>query len=440
MVSVIGPVKPALDPLHDLPRQSPGTIPTAMAIDVASRGRRSSVRAWASRPPAALRDSVAALGWSRLWVFAVGVTAFAVHGARDPRVPHLGKVANALAAPISRWDSVHFQVIAAHGYVRDDLAAFFPLYPLLARVAGWLTGSLLFGGLVVSLAAFLAGLVAVHRLAELELGGEAARRTVYLLAFFPAALFFSAFYTESLFLALTAGAIYLARTGRWGWACALGAAASATRNTGVMVAVPIALFYLYGPRTDREPVASRGWRPRYPVRADALWLALVPLGLIAYSLYQWHHYGDALATWHVQTFWSRGFHGPFSAVWYAIPKTFQASYELFTGSHDHFESPVAKLALFGSLALAAAAVVGVFRRLPVAYGAYMVCALLPPLSSPWPAHPLMSFPRFLAVLFPLHMWLAIHTAGRTRYLVVVGAFAAMLAVLTVKFATWGWAG
>ena len=411
-----------------------------MAMDVASRGRGSALREWAARPPAAVRDSLEALGWSRLWVWAVGVTAFAGYGARDPRVPHLGKVANALAAPVSRWDSVHFQVIASHGYVRDDLAAFFPLYPLLARVAGWLTGSLLFGGLLVSLVAFLAGLVAVHRLAELELDGEAARRTVYLLAFFPTALFFSAFYTESLFLALTAGAIYLARTGRWGWACALGACASATRNTGVLVAVPIVLLYLYGPRADREPAASRGWRPRYPLRPDALWIALVPVGLVAFSLYQWHRYDDPLATWHVQTFWSRGFHGPFSAVWYAIPKTFQASYEVFTGSHDMFESPLAKLALFGALALAAAAIVGLFRRLPVAYGAYTLVALLPPLSSPWPAHPLMSLPRFLAVLFPIHMWLALHTEGRRRYLVVIGAFAAMLAVLTVKFATWGWAG
>lgn len=271
-----------------------------MAMDVASRGRASALRAWLAHPPAALRDSLSALAWSRLWVWTVGVTAFAIHGARDPRVPHLGKVADALAAPISRWDSVHFQVIASHGYVRDDLAAFFPLYPLAARVAGWLTGSLLFGGLLVSLAAFLAGLVAVHRLAQLELGdADTARRAVYLLAFFPAALFFSAFYTEALFLALTAGAVYLARTGRWGWACALGAAASATRNTGVMVAVPIVLLYLYGPRSDRAPATARGWRPRYPVRADASWILLVPLGLVAYSLYQWHRFDDPLATWHV---------------------------------------------------------------------------------------------------------------------------------------------
>jgi Mannosyltransferase (PIG-V) len=398
------------------------------------------VRDLVARPPAALRDSVGALVTSRLLVWTAGVIAFAVHGTRDPRVPQLGTVGDALAAPVTRWDSVHLQVIASRGYVDVDLTAFFPLYPLAARVVGWVTGSLLLGGLLVSLAAFLAGLVVVHKLTELELGAGAARRTVYLLAFFPAALFFSAFYTEALFLALTAGAVYLARTGRWGWACALGAAASATRNTGVLVAVPIALLYLYGPRADRPPAPSRGWRPRYPVQADALWLALVPVGLVAYSVYQWARFGDPLATWHVQTYWSRGFHGPYSAVWYAIPETLEAVGELFTGSNDAFEAPVAKLALFGALALAAVAVVGLFRRLPVAYGAYTLVALLPPLSSPWPEHPLMSFPRFLAVLFPIHMWLALHTEGRRRFWLVLGAFAAMLAVLTVKFATWGWAG
>ena len=411
-----------------------------MEANVASASGRGALRDLAARPPAALRDALGALLGSRLLVWAAGVTAFAVHGARDSRVPHLGTVADALGAPVTRWDSVHFQVIASHGYVREDLTAFFPLYPLLARVAGWLTGSLLLGGALVSIVAFLVGLVVVHKLTELELGAEAARRTVYLLAFVPAALFFSAFYSEALFLALTAGALYLARTGRWGGACALGALASATRNTGVLVAVPIALFYLYGPRADRPPAPARGWRPRYPAGRELLWLALVPLGLVAYSLYQWDRFGDPLATWHVQTFWSRGFHGPFSAVWYAIPKTWQATYELFTGSHDTFESPAAKLALFGALVLAAAAIVGLFRRLPVAYGAYTLVALAPPLSSPWPAHPLMSLPRFLAVLFPIHMWIALHTEGRRRFWLVLGGFAVMLAVLTVKFATWGWAG
>jgi hypothetical protein len=419
--------------------------------------------------PSPLGDALAALIASRAVVWTAGMTAFAVAGARDPRVPHLGVVADTLAAPVTRWDSIHFEWIALHGYATRHLSAFFPLYPLLARAVASVVHSLLAGGALVSLAAFLIALVVVRRLAELELGEAAARRTVWLLACFPAAVFFSAFYSESLFLVLTAGAFYLARRGRFGWACAVGALASATRNTGVLIAVPIALLYLYGPRADRPqaetgarpragtddaesaaggaaraPERGRGLaarlRPRHPPRADALWLALVPAGLVAYSAYQAVRFGDPLATWHAQTFWSRGFHGPFSAVWYAIPKTWQASYELFTGSHDTFESPVAKLALFGALALALVALAGLFRRLPVAYGAYVLAALAPPLSTPWPAHPLMSFPRFLAVLFPVHMWMASHTAPPRRLAAVLIASTGMLAVLSVKFATWGWAG
>jgi Mannosyltransferase (PIG-V) len=387
-----------------------------------------------ARRPDAVRDALLALVASRALVWLAGVIAFEVAGTRDPRVPHIGAVGDALVAPITRWDSIHLEAIALHGYRHEDLTAFFPLYPLLARAVSEVTGSLLVGGALVSLVSFFAGLVIVHRLAELELGPAAARRTVWLLAFFPAALFFSAFYTEALFLALTAGAVYLARRGRFGWACAVGALASATRNTGVLVAVPIALLYLYGPREDRPGPG------RHPIRPDALWILLVPAGLVAFSIYQWARFGDPLATWHVQTFWSRGFHGPFSAVWYAIPKTWQATYELFTGSHDTFESPIAKLALGGALGLAVVSVVGLFRRMPVAYGAYVVVALFAPLSSPWPAHPLMSLPRFLAVLFPIHMWLALHTAPPRRFAVVLVASGAMLAVLSVKFATWGWAG
>ena len=79
------------------------------------------------------------------------------------------------------------------------------------------------------------------------------------------------------------------------------------------------------------------------------------------------------------------------------------------------------------------------RRLPAAYGAYVVAALALPLSYPVAPQPLMSLPRFVAVLFPLAIWLAVWMTGRAeRERLVLGAFAVALAVYTGIFATWHW--
>ena len=419
----------------------------AISLRAAHRGM-----AALSRPASqSARDAAAAVLSSRLVIWCAGAGAFLVHGANDPRVPHVGPVRDALLAPVSRWDAVHLQLIAEHGYSRGssgfsakDLTAFFPGYPLAARAAGELFGSLLLGGVLVSMAALVAALVLLHRLTELDLGTSAARRTVLLVAFFPTAVFLSAFYSESLFLALSVGSIYAGRRGRWAIAGALGAFASVTRNTGVLLVVPLLLLYLYGPRADRgdgTPTGGRGWRPRYPLRADALWIAVVPAGLLAFCAFTWIRFGDPLATFHAQVAWHRSLGAPLSAVWYAIPKTVEAAGELFTDSHDPFESPTAKLMLFGALALAIVAIVGVFRsRLPSAYGVYAALALAAPLSNPIPAPPLMSLPRFIAVIFPIQMWLAIKTERPARFAIVLGVLAAMCVVLTAKFAIWDFAG
>jgi hypothetical protein len=82
--------------------------------------------------------------------------------------------------------------------------------------------------------------------------------------------------------------------------------------------------------------------------------------------------------------------------------------------------------------------VGVLRRLPFAYGAYTVAALALPLSFPVAPQPLMSLPRFLAVMFPLFIWLAVVCTTRRRVTVVLGAFGLLLCLFTVRYATWHW--
>jgi hypothetical protein len=83
--------------------------------------------------------------------------------------------------------------------------------------------------------------------------------------------------------------------------------------------------------------------------------------------------------------------------------------------------------------------VGVLRRLPLAYGVYVVAALAMPLSYPVSSQPLMSLPRFLVVLFPLAIafasWLTEHPRLRGA---AIAASAVLMAFFTAQFATWHW--
>jgi hypothetical protein len=296
-------------------------------------------------------------------------------------------------------------------------------------------GALLVSAYVVSLASLFGALWVMHRLVALELGSEAlARSSVLLLAVFPGALWFGAPYSESLFLLLSVGAFYAARTGRWWVAGGLAALAAATRSAGIVLVVPLLVLW---------------WQSR-PRRAATLgWIALAPLGLVAYSLYLALAVGDGFAYLHLQDVWFRSFAGPFGGVWDGLVAAWDGLRQVVSGSRTHVYFAAAggdpidvawhNLELFGFLVLGAAAAVGAARRLPRAYGAYVLAALALPLSFPVGPQPLMSLPRFLAVLFPLFMWLALALRERVlaRRLVVVLSVVGLV-VFTARYATWHW--
>ena len=353
-----------------------------------------------------------------------------------------GATGDALAAPLGRWDSVWFLAIADDGYGDGAREAFFPLYPLLVQVAGAPLGSALVGGALLSTALLGVALVVLHRLVALDHDRAVARNAVLVTALFPMSFFFSAVYSESLFLALSVGAVYAARRERWAWAGALGALAATTRSAGVLLLVPLAMIYLWD-------VGRPSLRARRPLRADALWLALVPLGLAPYCGFLALDGHDALAPFHAQEVWFRSFAGPFVGAWDGLVAAWQGARQLLSGAREPvFFRPRAATrsssrgttsSCFVWLGLALVAIAGVLRRLPAAYGAYVVAALALPLSYPVGPQPLMSLPRFVAVLFPLAIWLALWMTGRAlRERLVLAALAAALAVYTRIFATWHW--
>jgi hypothetical protein len=357
-----------------------------------------------------------------------------------------------LVAPAARWDSVWYLTIAEHGYGDEHShaqAAFYPLYPLLMRGLGWVVGSPLVAGILVSLACFLVALALLHKLAVLELGARDARGAVLLVAFFPTAFFFSAVYSESLFLLVSVGAFLAARQGRWAVAGALGGLAALTRNSGVLLLVPLVLLFLYGPRADRPAsTAARPpwWRPRHPPARELAWLLLVPLGLALYLGWSAIALGDALAPYHAQALWLRHFEplgaiaGGVRAAWLGLRQLVHGSpTSRYFGENggDPFQVAADSLMLLGFLAFALVACVGALRRLPFAYGAYAAVALAMTLSYPLDAQPLMSLPRYMVVLFPLQMWLARWCGERGGVERAVGVSAVLLGLFAAHFAHWG---
>ena len=347
-------------------------------------------------------------------------------------------LADPLLAPLARWDAVWYLRVADGGYGESEArAAFFPLYPLLVRSLatpfGASPAALLLSAYAISLAAFLAALVLLWRLVALELGERMAQPALLLLAVFPAALYFGAPYGESLFLALSVGAFYAARTGRWAAAGACAAAAAATRNSGVLLMLPLALIW---------------WGSRERRVGDGAWILVAPLGLVAFALYLGLAEGDALRFAHAHEAWYRELKLPVVGAWDALVAAWDGLRQVVSNQRETVYFPRAggdpirvgalNLMLFGSLAFGVVACVGVFRRLPLAYGVWVAVSLLLPLSEPVRPEPLMSLPRFLAVLFPIFMWLALWCEERAATARVAAASALGLGLFAAQFATWHW--
>jgi hypothetical protein len=425
------------------------TVRMIFALRYPRSCRQDPALAWLRRD-AALADAWRALWTSRLLVWVAAVLAVLVFGLSgratdfDPAglTTPFGHTGDVLAAPLGRWDSVWYLAIAGGGYADSARAAFFPLYPLVVRIAGAPLGSALIGGALASTALLGAALVALHRLVSLDHSRAVARNAVLVTALFPMSFFFSAVYSESLFLALSVGAVYAARLDRWAWAGVLGALAAATRSAGVVLLVPLVLIYLWGTGPPRLSM-------RRPLRRDALWLALVPLGLAAFCGVLALEGLDAFAPFHAQEIWFRSFAGPFVGMWDGAVAAWDGARQLLSGSRERvFFTPAGgdpflvarhNIELFVWLVLTVAATTLALRRLPVAYAAYLVAALALPLSYPVGPQPLMSLPRFVCVLFPLAIAVALWMTGRAwRERLVVAAFATGLAVYSAIFATWHW--
>ena len=166
----------------------------------------------------------------------------------------------------SQWDGGWYSQIAVFGYPAGNNPlsgnwAFFPLYPGLMRFFGTpLFGvmssdqAVLISGFLISNILFFASLILFYQVTKLVFGksGIALVSTVFF-AFWPGALFYSAVYSESLFMALALGAFYFLEKGQSGKSGILGFFAALTRSNGFLILIP---FVYNGLQTRKYRTAA----------------------------------------------------------------------------------------------------------------------------------------------------------------------------------------
>ena len=389
-------------------------------------------RGLVGRHPAAA-STIAAVA-SRLLIFAVAFASSYWWGSRLRHTP-LAPTGDAAVDvhPLGfflsawrHWDAVWFSRIAEHGY-DAHAAAFFPLYPLLVRALALGTSKVTAAGVVVSVACFAAALLLLYRLVRDDFDGPTAAWTVILLSFASTSFFFQAVYSESLFLLLTVASFSAARHGRWVLAGLAGGLAALTRSAGILLLVPLAWMWLEqyrggairlpGAATAR-PLLANG-RARLVSLAT---LALVPAGLGVYMAYLYRRFGDPLEFVAAERHWHRSFHLPVVSIYDGAQAAWRSVRAIAAdpGVYTRLERlpfrdqwvTMGNLTAFLALLFALLLLVACWRLLPSAYTALAAVTLLLPLSYPTHGTPLLSFPRFLIVDFPVFVALGILVVRR----------------------------
>jgi hypothetical protein len=365
--------------------------------------------------------------------------------------PPLTGLAHWIVEPLRNWDGLWYRLIALEGYgggTQSAKAAFWPLLPGIMRggseLTGWTVDTV---GYLVANVAFLGALLVLYRLILLDFGDDSlARRTLWLLALFPTALFFSAVYTESLFLLLTVGALYLWRRDLLWLAGLVSVAAALTRSAGVFLILPFLALLWDRHRTD--------WRGYWPGIIPAMLPALGPV-LFAALLDQ--EQGNWKAFIDVQEQWNRYSATPWDTLRCAIETCYTLGGEpdgvSWTWLTDLLIDPTwttltsqewrAAVANSDVLELVVTALVFVLaliglKVLPLYQTVWVLPALVIPLLQPSEVHALMSMPRFVVVLFPLFVVLAKLLQPRWLRIAWLVVSITLLVLLTAQFALWYW--
>lgn len=325
---------------------------------------------------------------------------------------------------LSQWDGQWYLRVAKEGYhwsgpdVQANVA-FFPLYPLLAKVLSLLIGNLELSFFIVSLVSFFIFLIFLYKIAQEHFDKDTGFRTIWYLSIFPLSFVFSIFYTESLFMMLTAGAIYFAYKKKWMFAVLFSILSTLTRLSG-LVLLPTLTYYYF--KSNKKYKLS-----------EIIQISAIPMGIILFSIYLKFKVGDYLAFVHVLKAWHIVYQNPFL--------TLLSTLGLINSLPPfNYFTAIAILDLFLFIFFVSLLILS-YRRLPRELFLYCFLIFLLYIFKSWdPAffYPLGSMNRYLYEAFPLFLTLAKLSKSRLLDLTYTTFSLVFLGILSLSFFSGKW--
>ncbi len=299
-----------------------------------------------------------------------------------------------------RTDSPSYLGIAENWYVTEGdprfHIVFFPLYPIFIRLFNFLTGNSFASAMVVSNLCALISAILVYEAAALDHDRETSLRAVKFTFLSPAAFFFAAPMTESLFLTFCLAAVLCVRKQKYFFGCLLAALAAFTRSLGALLIAFVFTEWLLHVLEARRLGSLKENRKAFTLRFFCMFL--VPLGLLGYLYINYAVTGDPFRFMqYQQEHWNQGFGLFFETAAY------QTDYLLSTLAEGDFRQAFGLwlpnlIMSFGSLVLMTLAA----KKLRPSYSVFFIAYFVIAIGATW----LLSAPRYLAGCFPLGIALA----------------------------------
>lgn len=331
----------------------------------------------------------------------------------------------------SRWDSGGYLLIAKNGYYLKG-TAFFPLYPLLIKVLDIVTHRPVVTGILISNVSFFFLIYFFMRLLRLDYTIKDTCKITLLLVVFPTSFYFSALYTESMFMLFSVLFLYFLRKGGWMRASIFGMLAGGTRNTGVLLALPFAIEFL-----NNHYKQFKGKLVNKKL-AGILWGVFIPIIAFIYMGYLWIYFHDPFSFSHVQKLFGRGYMAPWNTLINGYVFNFQ-DIHLMPGKVSYLDFYYILELVIVSLIIII--LILSFKKLRFSYWLIILYSILIPLTDPVYGKIndyFVSIPRYVLVIVPMYIALFEVFKRRILYASLVVLFTILLIVLSYYWTKYFW--